>query len=239
MTLKNLKEAMYLNNLRLLEKIQELKSTIDTLTGTDISDIKKEIENLQKLVDEAEKLINDNNDFVTKHIQDTIIHVTQADKDLWNSILKNAKDYAKSLFDSVTSFNVIKVEALPTEDIKTLTIYLLPTDPKDKDAYDEYMYIDGQWEHIGSTRVDLSLYALKSELHSHENKTVLDKISDSDGDLLYNGSRIKTNVSQADGNAIEEKSDGLFVQKDEEITDEDIKRAIISTLEALKPKTST
>lgn len=225
---------MYLNNLRLLEKINALKDTVDGLVGADITDIKKQIEELQKLIDEAEKLIKDNNDFVTKHIQDTVIHVTQADKDLWNSILKSAKDYAKALFDGVTSFNVIKVETLPTEDIKTMTIYLLAIDPKDKDAYDEYMYIDGQWEHIGSTRIDLSLYALKSELHSHDNKNVLDKISDSDGDLLYNGSRIKTNISKADDNAIEEKSDGLYVPKDEEYTEEDIKQAIKDTLDKLK-----
>lgn len=233
MTLKNLKEAMYLNNLRLLEKIQQLKETIDTLAGTDITDIKKEIDNLQKLIDEAEKLISDNNDFVTKHVQDAVIHVTQADKDLWNSILKDAKDYAKSLFDGVTSFNIIKVEELPTEDIKTMTIYLLAISPEEKDAYDEYMYIDKQWEHIGSTRIDLSDYALKTDLHSHENKTVLDKISDSDGDLLYNGSRIKTNVSKANDNAIQEKSDGLFVQKDKEYTEDDIAQAIKDTLEQL------
>lgn len=103
---------------------------------------------------------------VKDHAENLTIHVTQADKDLWNAALDNAKAYAKSLFDQLTSFEIVKCTELPTEDIKTMTIYFLQIDPEQDDLYEEYMYIDGQWEKIGNTRIDLSDYVTKAMLQS-------------------------------------------------------------------------
>lgn len=116
----------------------------------------------------------DNNLHVTKnlqdkwndHVDDLVIHVTQEDKDLWNSILQNAKNYAQELFNQVTSFSIIKCKSLPINDIKTMTIYLLEIDPEQDDLFEEYMYIDGKWEKIGNTRIDLSDYVTKALLQS-------------------------------------------------------------------------
>jgi len=105
-------------------------------------------------------------DTVKSHADNLTIHVTQADKDLWNATLGNAKAYAKSLFDQLTSFEIIKCTELPTEDIKTMTIYFLQIDPEQDDLYEEYMYLDGQWEKIGNTRIDLSDYVTKTMLQS-------------------------------------------------------------------------
>lgn len=56
------------------------------------------------------------------------------------------------------------VDQKPTEDIKTGTIYLIPsTDEGEENAYDEFMYISGKWEKIGSTKTDLSNYVEKEE----------------------------------------------------------------------------
>lgn len=210
MTLQNLKYAMYINNLVLLDKIKRVKDLVD-IADVDISE----------------------------HLNNLTIHVTQEDKDTWNAMLENAKKYAKELFDAVTSFQVIKVEELPTEDIKSMCIYLLAVDPNDKDYYEEYMYIDGNWEIIGSTRINLEPYILKAEVeellksypltselekmledyslkkdveallkdyalskdiekrlddyllktdsHKHDNLNVLDELSDIDGMLNYKG----------------------------------------------------
>ena len=101
-----------------------------------------------------------------EHTENLVIHVTQDDKDLWNATLQNAKDYAKALFDRLTSFEIIKCQELPTEDIKEMTIYFLQIDPEQDDLYEEYMYIDGTWEKIGNTRIDLSDYVTKAMLQS-------------------------------------------------------------------------
>ena len=105
-------------------------------------------------------------DTVKSHADNLTIHVTQADKDLWNATLGNAKAYAKSLFDQLTSFEIVKCTQLPTENIKTMTIYFLQIDPEQDDLYEEYMYLDGQWEKIGNTRIDLSDYVTKTMLQS-------------------------------------------------------------------------
>lgn len=60
-----------------------------------------------------------------------------------------------------TNFQV--VNTLPTENISTSTIYLVPaTTPGAENIYDEYIYVNGNWEHIGSTSVDLSDYVTKT-----------------------------------------------------------------------------
>lgn len=223
-----------------------------------------------------QKNINDN---VSNHIDNTIIHVTQDDKDLWNATLQNAKDYAKKLFDSVTSFTIEIVDALPTEDIKSMTIYFIRNEhDNESDYYEEYMYINNKWEIIGSTFVNLAPYLLKEDfekyqqeivnkflkyytsdeiinilknylltqtfndtiknytttealqklleeyvktedIHTHENKDIIDKLSESDdGNLLFNGQEIKggsdsdITISKEDNNAIQQKDDGIFVE---------------------------
>ncbi len=103
---------------------------------------------------------------VKSHAENLVIHVTQADKDLWNATLQNAKDYAKGLFDQVTSFKIVKCQSLPTEDIEEMTIYFLQIDPEQDDLYEEYMYIDNDWEKIGNTRIDLSDYVTNTQLQS-------------------------------------------------------------------------
>lgn len=64
----------------------------------------------------------------------------------------------------INSFDIAVVQALPTQDISTHTIYLVPKTGKTNDVYDEYIYINSKWEMVGNTQIDLSDYALKSEL---------------------------------------------------------------------------
>lgn len=204
MTLANLKYALYLNNIELLEII---KSIQDIATG-DFSTVY---------------------DALVGHTNNTVIHVTQEDKDAWNAILDNAKAYAKELFDTVTSFRVEIVTELPTEDIKGMCIYLLSVDPEDKDSYEEYMYINNSWELIGNTRINLEPYILRTEVekiledyllkkdsHEHDNLDVLNEMSESDGLLNYKGKPIAQEI----------------------ITDEDIEQAIKDILETLNKEES-
>lgn len=66
---------------------------------------------------------------------------------------------------AITSgLNRLIVDTLPTDSIDTNTIYMLrKSEPDDNDSYDEYMYINSQWEIIGNTKVDLSNYVTRAE----------------------------------------------------------------------------
>lgn len=199
-----------MNNREILNRINNLKYTVEVLVGTDITGIQQELNDISKL---AEKIIKDfenlDSDSIQPHISNTEIHVTQDDKDLWNAILEDAKEYAKSLFEGVTSFRLKKVDILPTEDIESLVIYLIPNGDSDtENCYDEYMYINGSWETIGSTRIDLTPYILKEEVynllekyvlkkdsHTHQNMDVLNELSDINGQLKYKDETLEVTVA--------------------------------------------
>lgn len=57
------------------------------------------------------------------------------------------------------------VTELPTTDIKTNKIYLVKDSTTEGDLYQEYLYVDGKWEKVGTHKqeVDLTDYAKKSE----------------------------------------------------------------------------
>lgn len=76
--------------------------------------------------------------------------------------LSNGQSTSFVVYNGIsTNFQV--VNALPTENISTSTIYLVPaTTPSAENVYDEYIYVNGNWEHIGSTTVDLSDYVTKT-----------------------------------------------------------------------------
>ncbi len=76
--------------------------------------------------------------------------------------------YTKSEIDQMINIG-LKIEVvaeLPTEDIKTDTIYLVPKSGEGSDNYDEYIYLEDTeaWEHIGSTDIDLTNYYNKAEI---------------------------------------------------------------------------
>lgn len=293
MTLDNLQYALYLNNRIILDRIKNLKDAIDNIINTDIDELKKLIEDINDTdLANINQLITNLDTDLSNHTSDTVIHVTQDDKDLWNATLQNAKDYAKKLFDSVTSFTIEIVDTLPTKDIKSMTIYFMRNGrDNESDYYEEYMYINDKWEIIGSTFVNLTPYLLKADfekyqkeiadkfakyntsneivnilkdylltqtfndtiknyvttqtfddtiknytttetlqklleeyaktkdIHIHENKDIIDKLSESsDGNLLFNGQEIKggsgsdITISEEDNNAIQQKDDGIFVE---------------------------
>lgn len=50
------------------------------------------------------------------------------------------------------------VQVLPVSDIDEDTIYMVAKTGSTGDVYDEYLYVNSNWEHIGSTDVDLTDY---------------------------------------------------------------------------------
>ena len=83
----------------------------------------------------------------------------------------------------VSQFSLLPVDELPTENIETNVIYAIPsTQSKLKNAREEYVYINGDWECIGTTMVDLSNYYTKQET-DNQITTKIEEISAPEVDM--------------------------------------------------------
>lgn len=99
-------------------------------------------------------LTNDSG-FITNTVNNLTNYYTKT-----NTYTKSEVD---QLISTVSSLNIEVVQTLPTQDISTSTIYLVPKTASTNDNYDEYIYVNNSWEHIGSTQVDLSNYYTKAQ----------------------------------------------------------------------------
>lgn len=83
------------------------------------------------------------------------------------------------------------VQVLPISEIDDNTIYMVPKVGSTGDVYDEYLYINNTWEHIGSTDVDLTGYATEEYVDTQITNLQIKKkyIITLEPDL-YNGIRI-------------------------------------------------
>ena len=92
--------------------------------------------------------------------------ITNAVNNLVNYYLKNetyTKIEVNNLISAISTMSLQVVQALPTEDIQTNVIYLLPRIYSETgNIYDEYIYVSNAWEKIGSTDVDLTGYATET-----------------------------------------------------------------------------
>lgn len=93
--------------------------------------------------------------------------ITNTVNDLLNYYKKNetfTKQEVNDLISAITTLDLQVVQTLPTEDISTTTIYLVPKSTAEtNNAYDEYIYISNNWEFIGSTEVDLTDYVKNTD----------------------------------------------------------------------------
>lgn len=110
--------------------------------------------------------------------------ITKAINDLTNYYLKSevyakgetyTKTEVNSLVSEIPKFKIEVVQSLPVSNISNTTIYLVLSQNQNENLYDEYIYVNNNWEKLGSQNVDLTNYALKSELPS--------KLSDLTDDL--------------------------------------------------------
>ena len=80
----------------------------------------------------------------------------------------------------ITGFSAVIVEELPTTG-ESNNIYLIAKTGTSDDSYNEYMWIDGKWEFIGSTAVDLTDYLKTEEMIELSNQDILDIITLAEG----------------------------------------------------------
>jgi len=103
---------------------------------------------------------------------------------------KKTETYTKTevdnLIDIIGGGKFEVVESLPTEDINLKAIYLVAKATSEtSNVYDEYVYINGAWEKIGDTQIDLSDYVTAEILQNAlENKLEAQEISQANFDAL-------------------------------------------------------
>ncbi len=78
-----------------------------------------------------------------------------------------SQSQVNDLISAITTMSLEVVQTLPTEDISTTTIYLVPKETAEvQDIYDEFIYVNNAWEHIGNTQADLTNYVTTSDLNT-------------------------------------------------------------------------
>ena len=90
---------------------------------------------------------------------------------------KAVYDFVTKAIADVSGFHAEIVSELP-ETGKTNILYLVAkTSAASGDGYDEYLYINGAWERVGSTDIDLSGYVQASEMHAITNTEITDIVN--------------------------------------------------------------
>ncbi len=95
-----------------------------------------------------------------------------------------------NLISAISTMDKKVVQTLPVEDISTTTIYLVPNaSSEENNIYDEYIYISSNWEHIGSTKVDLTNYVTNTNYANNTTGGVF-KTSSAYGQSITSGGQL-------------------------------------------------
>lgn len=118
-----------------------------------------------------------------------------------NSLMEKtySKEEVNDIIANRAGFEMVDV--LPSKDISPNKIYLLKlktdNDTTDNDAYDEFIYINNTWEHVGSFQADFSNYYSKQEVVNLLNDT-LEAVSTEFEAIQQGFEDLKTHVGAID-----------------------------------------
>ena len=85
---------------------------------------------------------------------------------------KAVYDFVTNAISGISGFHAEIVSELPTSGQSNVLYLLAKSSAASGDGYDEYLYINGAWELIGSTDIDLSGYVQASEMHAITNTEI-------------------------------------------------------------------
>ena len=85
---------------------------------------------------------------------------------------KAVYDYVTAAIADITGFHAEIVSELPAVGQKNILYLVAKSSAASGDGYDEYLYINGAWERVGSTDIDLSGYVQASEMHAITNTEI-------------------------------------------------------------------
>lgn len=139
---------------------------------TDVDDVKGALDAIVTLYLAVNDLATDNQEAIDEINDNT------------DGILAQAKEYTNEIVSAQTHLSFKIVTALPTTDISSSTIYLLPVNGDNDNVYEEYIRIEDKWESIGTTQTDLSNYYTKAQIDNKIttiNNTLATKVDKVDG----------------------------------------------------------
>lgn len=151
-------------------EIEKIEQSITNISNTDksqsqqIAQNQQGIDKLTQTVDKGFKQISAELD--TKQPKGD--YITNAVDNLVNYYKKTetyTQDEVNALVSGLTHITVQVVNSVADVTSPNI-IYLVPAGGTGNDSYDEYLYVNGKPERIGSMRVDLSQYYTKSETYS-------------------------------------------------------------------------
>ena len=85
---------------------------------------------------------------------------------------KAVYDYVTAAIADITGFHAEIVTELPAVGQTNILYLVAKSEAASGDGYDEYLYIKGAWERVGSTDIDLSGYVQASEMHAITNTEI-------------------------------------------------------------------
>ena len=145
------------------QAISQAQKDIDALEQSD-TQLTKSVSSLAQTVDEGFKQVQTELD----KKQPAGDYITVAVDNLINYYKKTetyTQDEVNALVSGLTHITVQVVNSVADVTSPNI-IYLVPAGGTGNDRYDEYLYVNGKPERIGSMRVDLSQYYTKTETYS-------------------------------------------------------------------------
>ena len=90
---------------------------------------------------------------------------------------KAVYDFVTAAIADITGFHAEIVTELPAVGQTNILYLVAKSAAASGDGYDEYLYINGAWERVGSTDIDLSGYVQASEMHAITNTEITDIVN--------------------------------------------------------------
>ena len=100
--------------------------------------------------------LTNNSGFITKTVSDLTNYYTTSQTYTQTEV--------DNLISAIPKFAIQVVQTLPTTNISTTTVYLLASGEETQNLYTEYIYVNNAWEKLGTQTVDLTGYALESDI---------------------------------------------------------------------------
>ncbi len=151
----------------------------DVLIGTDADG------NIAEMEAKTSSLTNDSG-FITRLVSDLEHYYKKSET--------YTQDEVNALVSAIPKFTISVVSALPTSNISATTVYLVGGGSSG-DLYTEYIYVNNEWEILGSQKVDLTGYATETwvigKLGGYATTEQLGEISEQIADL---GDKIPSEV---------------------------------------------
>ena len=90
---------------------------------------------------------------------------------------KAVYDFVTAAIAGISGFHAEIVSELPASGQPNILYLVAKSSAASGDGYDEYLYINGGWERVGSTDIDLSGYVQAADMHAITNTEISDIIN--------------------------------------------------------------